>query len=388
MSNIDGMAAVSFTDDLDSTRDLSRNVYGVLGIPIDVDDMADVLDRVDAALRAASALFISTANLNFLATSLTNKEFRKSLLFSDLCTADGMPIVWIAKLLSIPITARITGADIFEALKARPVDSPLKVFFFGGMEGAAAAACHRLNANPGGMTCVGSLDPGFGTVEDMSSDAVIETINASNADVLAVALGAIKGQAWLLHNRDQLRVPIRAHLGATINFQAGTIKRAPHWVQHLGFEWLWRIKEEPKLWKRYFDDGMVLLRLVLTRLLPLLVCTQWNRFRGGERNQGLSIRRSEDHKTVTIRLAGSATARNVGKAVPYFHDAIATGKNVVINCANTSLVDSRFLGLLLMLNKQLTSRRLQLRLADLPPSLERMFRLNEFGYLLNAHEAQ
>ena len=212
MSNNESIATVGRIDDLVATRDLSRNVYGVLGIPIDVTDMADVLDRIDAALRARLTLFISTANLNFLTTSLTNTEFRKSLLLSELCTADGMPIVWIAKLLGIPIKARIAGADIFEALKAGPFATPLKAFFFGGPEGAAAAACERLNASSCGVTCSGSYYPGFGTVEEMSSDAVINTIKASNADFLAVALGAVKGPSLAA---PQPRPSDRPHQGAS-----------------------------------------------------------------------------------------------------------------------------------------------------------------------------
>ena len=101
------------------------------------------------------------------------------------------------------------------------------------------------------------------------------------------------------------------------------LKRAPRWMQQGGLEWLWRIKEEPKLWKRYFGDGTVLLKLLFTRVLPLILCTQWSQFRGREVKGDLTIRRSEDHKTVTIRLAGAATARNVGKTLPYFRDAIA-----------------------------------------------------------------
>ena len=212
MSNIETITSIGSAADLAVTRDLNRNVYGVLGIPIDVTDMADVLHRVDAALRSGATFFISTANLNFLATSLTDDEFRRSLLFSDLCTADGMPIVWIAKLLGIPIKARIAGADIFEALKGGPADTPVKVFFFGGPEGVAAAACDRLNANRCGVICVGSYYPGFGTVEEMSSDAVHRGDKWQQSRIPGRRLGG--------HKRPGLAAPqprpfARAHQGAS-----------------------------------------------------------------------------------------------------------------------------------------------------------------------------
>src|SRR5450432_2707293 len=104
--------------------DFTREVYGVLGIPIDVVDMSMALRKIEIAALGSAPFLISTANLNFLVNSRTDAEFRESLLRSDLCTADGMPIVWIARLLGVPIKKRIAGADIFEALKS--VQSPTR----------------------------------------------------------------------------------------------------------------------------------------------------------------------------------------------------------------------------------------------------------------------
>ena len=209
------------------SSDLTRDVYCVFGAPIDATDMAATLRRINQASTNSEPILISTVNLNFLANSLADPEFRDSLLFSDFCTADGMPIVWLARLLGLPIRERIAGADILDKLRAKTSLRKLKVFFFGGADGIAEAARRVLNAENGGLTCVGTLNPGYGTIDDMSSDAVIAKINASNADFLIVALGASKGQAWLSRNHHRLRVPVRAHLGAAINFQAGTVRRAP-----------------------------------------------------------------------------------------------------------------------------------------------------------------
>jgi len=81
--------------------------------------------------------------------------------------------------------------------------------------------------------------------------------------------GRQKGQAWIEHNRTHITVPIISHLGAVINFVAGKLSRAPVWVQRTGLEWLWRIKEEPSLWRRYASDGLVLLKLLITRVVPM-----------------------------------------------------------------------------------------------------------------------
>src|SRR5689334_8020186 len=189
--------------------------------------MEKTLRRIDEAADTKSPFLISTANLHFLVTSQSDSQFRESLLTSDLCTADGMPIVWLARCLGIPISQRIAGSDIFEELKsARRRAKQLKVFLFGGVQGAAAAACQRLNTEASGLACVGWYDPGFCSVDAMSTDAILQAVNSSNADFLAVALGAEKGQAWLLKNHERLQIPVRVHLGATINFQAGILKRS------------------------------------------------------------------------------------------------------------------------------------------------------------------
>ena len=93
------------------------------------------------------------------------------------------------------------------------------------------------------------------TAENISDPALLDQINGSKADFLLVALGAQKGQAWLMANRHKLTVPIVSHLGATLNFLAGTVRRAPAGLQRLGLEWLWRIAQEPYLAARYLMDG-------------------------------------------------------------------------------------------------------------------------------------
>ena len=363
--------------------DLEREVYGVLGIPIDNVDITTALNKIRMAAASRRPFLISTANLNFLATSQVDAEFRASLLRSDLCTADGMPIVWIARLLGIPVRERVAGSDIFEELKlSRYPNSKLKVFLFGGAEGVAESACKNLNSRSGGLTCVGSLSPGFASVEEMSVDSIFDHINSSGADFLAAALGAKKGQTWLLRNHDRIQTPVRVHLGATVNFLAGTVKRAPTRVRKLGLEWLWRIKEEPHLWRRYWGDGLVFLRLLLTRVVPLMVTAGWARFKSDKRPQELIIEKTEDDKTVILSLNGAAVASNIGNITRSLQAALAVPKDIVINFSNTGHIDARFLGLLSMLNKQLGKRRLKLTCARVPRRVERIFRLSGFQFLL------
>lgn len=244
----------------------TRNLHWILGLPFDAITLQEAVHQVRSAAINRTPLFISTPNLNFLIASQKDEAFRNSVIHSELSLADGMPIIWLAKLLKVPIRERVAGSSLFEALRHQPLQAgerPLKVFFFGGPDGVAQRACEALNQDSAAMACTGALSPGYGTLADMSTPDILAHINASGADFVVVSLGAQKGQAWIERNRHQLNAPIISHLGAVVNFVAGDVKRAPQWVQRVGFEWLWRVKEEPMLWKRYLSDGVKLALLIL-----------------------------------------------------------------------------------------------------------------------------
>lgn len=364
-----------------SSDELRRDVHGVLGIPIDAIDMDGVLARIYGATAAATPLWISTPNLDFLACSRSDVEFRESLLLSDLCVPDGMPIVWISRLLGIPIRRRIAGADIFATLKQR-VAPGVTAFLFGGADGIAERASRRINQEKGGLTCVGTHYPGFGTIEEMSGSSVIETINLSRAHILAIGLPARKGQPWLLRNRDRLTIPVRASLGATLNFQAGALARAPALMRSSGLEWLWRIKQEPYLWKRYWSNFRTLSFLLLARVIPLATVLLWARCLRQSRD--LTIQRSQAANSTVLYLSGAAVARHAAKAATWIGAGLSSAEPMTIDMRKVTTIDTRFIGLLLMARKSLGKRNQPLRLVGVPITVGAVMRLNGFGYLLEA----
>lgn len=362
--------------------DLSRNVFGVLGLPLDVLDIQDLLQQIDYVVGARTPFFLSTPNVNFLMTSRSDPEFRESLLMSDLCPVDGMPLVWIARLLGIPLRERLSGSDIFDALKSREsVEHKLKVFLFGGSEGVAATLCKKLNQEASGVTCVGVLNPGFGSVADMSSDCIFHNINSSNADLLTVFLSAQKAQAWLLRNHDRLEIPFRAQFGATINLQAGSVKRAPISLRKLGLEWLWRVKEEPYLWQRYWNDGFRLLSLFVTCVLPLAIGNLLSR--RSRLDDRLTINRIEEPESVLIELSGSAITRHIEAATTCFRSALEARKSILIDLSRVNAIDPRFFGLLMMLRKRSVRQGSGLELVNASARTRKAFQLNGFEFLLS-----
>jgi N-acetylglucosaminyldiphosphoundecaprenol N-acetyl-beta-D-mannosaminyltransferase len=246
-----------------------RQLYALGGLAFDAVDLDEALMRVELAILRRERLFLSTPNTNFLMATQHDAAFRRSVLMSDLVVPDGMPIVWMARLLGLPVKGRVTGADLFEQFVQRS-RTPAKVFFFGGPEGAAQTAAEHLNARGGVVHSAGALSPGFGSMDSLCSDEIIDCINASHADFLVVALGAKRGQEWIVRNLDRLNVPVISHLGAVVNFEAGNVRRAPSWMQKAGLEWAWRIREEPALARRYAVDGWALLGFLARVVVPSL----------------------------------------------------------------------------------------------------------------------
>ena len=374
------MPAVEVREASTASDDLARDVYGLLGISLDAVNFPDLLHSVEEAVAHASPFLISTPNVNFLINSQENSEFRESILQSDMCLADGMPLIWIAKLLQVPINERIAGSDLFGRLKSAASRSrPIRIFLLGGADGVAESVRNKLNAERCGLECVGVLNPGFGTIEEMSTAPIIGAINASRPDLLAVFFGAQKAQTWLMHNHHRLQASVRAQFGATINFEAGTVKRAPPFMRSTGFEWLWRIKEEPYLWRRYWSDGRALLKLMLTCVLPLMIDARLRQ----HKPNGLSIKLQEEPNTCIVHVAGDAVAQNVDQAISHFRNALNGRKQLVVDLSEVRSIDSRMFGLFLMVKKTLASRGMRLGFVGASAELRRIFRLNRFEFLLS-----
>jgi len=361
--------------------DLGRNVHCLFGLVFDAVTLDEAARQLRSDATKCRPCFVSTPNVNFVIAAETDTAFRNSVLHSDLSLADGMPIVWAARLMGIPIRERVAGSDLFEHLR-RSDAAPLKVYFFGGPDGVAERAASALNSHGGGLHCVGFDSPGFGSIDDISGAEQIRRINASGADFVIVALGAKKGQAWIERNRRRLVAPLISHLGAVVNFVAGSVNRAPAAWQRLGLEWLWRVKEEPALWTRYWHDGLALARMTLTRVVPCAVTVACRGFLGEADAAPRHDLIDEGGRTV-IRLFGRWTV----EALPPLREQMASllGQGVAIqfDLSGVTWVDSALLGLLLLFDEWQSTEPALLPGKPLTPLVRRLFRWHGAECLLD-----
>lgn len=334
-----------------SAPDFDRPVVALLGLPIDVVDMAQTQSRLEKARREKTRCFLSTPNLNFAIQSQQDVAFRDSVCRSDLSTADGMPLVWIGRLVGAGLRERVSGASLFEHLREMK-NPPWRVFFLGGPQGASQEACLALGNEATGMQPVGLIFPGFGGMADMSRQDIIDCINDAAADFLLVSLGAAKGQTWITDNLPRLNAPVVSHLGAVVNFAAGTVQRAPGWVQRMGFEWAWRIKEEPALWRRYFKDGTALLQLALTQVLPLTL-QHWQR---NKPSQGVPAKALWQGTGNVLKLEGVCAGDQLGHVRQAFTQAWIKGGPLTLDLSAVTYFDAHFVGLWLILESHMREK--------------------------------
>jgi N-acetylglucosaminyldiphosphoundecaprenol N-acetyl-beta-D-mannosaminyltransferase len=363
--------------------DFERNVWCLLGLPFDAIDMQTATGLVRASAFNRSPCFISTPNLNFLITSQSDKFFRASVINSEISVADGMPLVWMARLLGIPLPGRVAGSEMIEIFRKPVADNvrPLSVYFFGGEEGIAEQACQVITHEQGGLSCAGFYSPGFGSIEEMSRSDIIEAINATGADFVIVSLGAKKGQQWIEHNREHLSAPVIAHLGAVVNFVAGNVQRAPVWMQKTGSEWMWRILQEPELWRRYFGDGTKFLWLLLRYIVPYAV---WRVTKKRELrvNHPVTYEINHSDDMGVISLHGNCVNQSIDPLRTIFRLESAGSQSITLDLSDVPMIDGAFLGLCMMLNKHLGQNGFSLQFTNMNASVRKIFRWNCAEHLL------
>jgi N-acetylglucosaminyldiphosphoundecaprenol N-acetyl-beta-D-mannosaminyltransferase len=223
--------------------------------------------------------FVITPNVDHLMKLQRNRAFYQVYQEADYRICDSQIVMYMAKFLGTPIREKICGSDLFPAFYTHfRHDNSMRIFLLGAAEGVANRAMQRINTKLGRNMVIGAHSPSFGFErDDAECRRIIDIINASGATVLAVGVGAPKQELWIAKYRHLMpNVKVFLPIGATINFEAGAVSRAPRWISEVGLEWMYRLMCEPKrLWKRYLGDALPFFWLVLQQRLRLYR-SPWN----------------------------------------------------------------------------------------------------------------
>ncbi len=221
--------------------------------------LEDAARRVDDLAAQRPMAIVVTPNADHVCQAERDGGYRQIVEDAALVTADGMPVVWASRLIRCPLPERVTGADLLPKVCEHAARSGRRVFIMGGMPGEAEIAARKLrNAHPG-LMIVGTYCPPFGFEKSEEETAkAVNAVNKSGADILFLGVGAPKQERWLAANKKSLQCGVAIGVGASIAFTAGTIPRAPRWMQRSGVEWVYRLSKEPRrLAMRYAKDTKI-----------------------------------------------------------------------------------------------------------------------------------
>lgn len=237
----------------------------ILGVPIDNISQADLLKNLKSGV-------VFTPNVDHLMNLQYDPAFHDAYNIADYKVCDSQILYFSSHILGAPIQEKISGSDLFPAFCDYHQDNPdITIFLLGAAPGVAAQAQHNINTRLGRNIIVDSHSPSYGFEHNLEEcAAILERIKQSGASVLAIGVGSPKQERWIHRHHQQLAesVNIIFAIGATIDFEAGTQKRAPKLVSTLGIEWLFRLMGDPqRLWKRYLVNDLPFLWLVLNQKL-------------------------------------------------------------------------------------------------------------------------
>lgn len=235
-----------------------------LNTNIDNLTMQEALVKADQLIIKGECSYVVTPNLDHIVTLETDQEFAEVYSQADLILADGKPLLWISKLLKTPIKEKISGSDFFPRLCQMCADKGYSIYILGAAEGVAERAAENLCKKYKGLNIVGTYSPPLGFENnERELKTITEMVRKVKPDVLAVSLGSPKGEKYIYRNLKENGVPLSISIGATIDFEAGNIKRAPKWMAEHGLEWLYRITQDPKrLAKRYWNDAVKIIPVI------------------------------------------------------------------------------------------------------------------------------
>ena len=323
----------------------------MLGVLFDRITTEETVELVAAMIASRQPHIIATANVDFTVQVDRDAELRRILYETHLVVCDGMPLVWASRVLGNPLPERVTGSDLVPRLIAEAEKRAWKVFFLGGTPESVAQAAANTRARHPRLQLVGAFSPPFrpvvGASEDIEADhaEIIRRIQEAKPDLLLVAFGCPKQEKWINKYYQKYGAPVSIGVGATIDFLAGTVQRAPVWMQRTGMEWLFRLVQEPRrLARRYGLGFWVFGRAILN---------QWLRL--GSRHQPppgppALITRATPDATVLVGPARlDAVAVEVGR--PTWEQAVGEAKDLIFDLSSTEFADSTGLGALVRLRK-------------------------------------
>lgn len=236
------------------------NKFLILGVEISVIDINNACSLVEEAILKRQKKYICVCPVSTIMECKRNKEMLTSVNSADLATPDGMPTVWIGKILGHKNIRRVYGPDLMQKICDISGKNGYRNYLYGSSPDVLGKLREKLNKKYPGLIISGICSPPFRQPTKDEDEKIVKEINNSNSDIVWVGLGSPKQDLWMYEHRGRINAPVMIGVGAAFDFLAGTKPQAPRWMRASGFEWFFRLVTEPKrLWRRYLVDNTLFL---------------------------------------------------------------------------------------------------------------------------------
>jgi N-acetylglucosaminyldiphosphoundecaprenol N-acetyl-beta-D-mannosaminyltransferase len=252
----------------------SGPTVALFGLPVSNLTMSEAVEQIADWIESGTKHQVVAANLDFARNARDSDFLHRLICECSMVLPDGAPLLWASRLLRRPLKERVTAVDLVPALAKLSAKRGFGIFLLGSDGQNAEAASQMLRRAHPGVRLVGSYSPPISSLGEMDDEKMLRKIEIANPDILLVAFGNPKQEVWISRNFHRLQVPVAIGIGGSLDIIAGTLKRAPKWVQRLKMEWFYRMSQEPRrLIPRYARDLRALLwhlpiEVVANRLQP------------------------------------------------------------------------------------------------------------------------
>ena len=227
-------------------------------------DMNEALSAIDEMIASSKRSYVVAINVDVVMKIEDDPHLKKIVDEADMVLVDGKPLVWISGWHGKLVKAKISGSDLVPLLCTKARDKGYSIFIIGGKDGIAEQAKKRLEYELPGIKIVGTYAPPFGFEKDeVELRKINKMISDAAPDLLIACFGCPKQEKWIYENYQKYDAKVSICAGATVDFLAGNVNRAPRWMSEHGLEWFYRFLQEPKrMFKRYFIDDVKIIKLI------------------------------------------------------------------------------------------------------------------------------
>lgn len=227
--------------------------------------LEEAIEKLVESTEQINKSYVVPVNVDMVVKADKDNSLKKIIQEADVVLADGMPLVWFSKKIGIPLKEKVSGSDLIPALCQKANKTGHSIFILGGKEAVAERAKENLKKQYPNICIKGTYAPPFGFEKDSKEIEKINTmITEAHPDFLIVCFGCPKQEKFVYENYDKYEAKVSICAGATVDFLAGDVKRAPKWMSNHGLEWFYRFLQEPKrMFKRYFIDDLKFINILL-----------------------------------------------------------------------------------------------------------------------------